>query len=52
MLKSDKDAINLLDYLQDPLQPYADNLESLTYEIFENDEIKYDEYQGALEDAL
>lgn len=24
----------------------------MTYEVFENDTIKYDEYQGALEDAL
>lgn len=38
--------------MQNPLQPYADNLESETYQIFENDEPKYDEYQYAMEAAL
>ena len=35
-------------YLQSPLQPLADNLESATYEVFENDRIKYDLYEEAL----
>ena len=33
------------DYLQCPLQPLMDNLESQTYEIFEKDPIKYSQYQ-------
>ncbi|KAJ8666933.1 hypothetical protein QAD02_008595 [Eretmocerus hayati] len=40
------------DYLQCPLQPLMDNLESGTYEIFEKDPIKYAEYQSAIQDAL
>ena len=44
--------MNHYDYLQDPLQPYADNLESETYQIFEMDNAKYDEYEIALTDAL
>ena len=33
------------DYLQCPLQPLKDNLESQTYEVFEKDPIKYSQYQ-------
>ncbi len=33
------------DYLQCPLQPLKDNLESQTYEVFEKDPIKYSGYQ-------
>ncbi|KAI9893353.1 MAG: methyltransferase protein [Vezdaea aestivalis] len=40
------------DYLQAPLQPLADNLESITYEIFEKDPIKYDWYERAVHAAL
>lgn len=36
------------DYLQCPLQPLMDNLESQTYEVFEKDPIKYSEYQRAI----
>lgn len=36
------------DYLQCPLQPLMDNLESQTYEVFEKDPIKYNEYQRAI----
>ena len=36
------------DYLQSPLQPLADNLEAATYEVFENDTIKYDLYEDSL----
>ncbi|XP_018007880.1 protein arginine N-methyltransferase 5 [Hyalella azteca] len=40
------------DYLQCPLQPLMDNLESQTYEVFEKDPIKYQEYERAIYDAL
>lgn len=40
------------DYLQCPLQPLMDNLESHTYEIFEKDPVKYSEYQRAIHHAL
>ncbi|CRG93966.1 protein arginine N-methyltransferase 5, putative [Plasmodium gallinaceum] len=36
------------DYLQIPLQPLKDNLPSQTYEIFERDKIKYEQYQIAI----
>jgi len=40
------------DYLQCPLQPLMDNLESMTYEVFEKDPIKYQEYESAIYKAL
>ncbi|KAJ3090438.1 hypothetical protein HK102_003760 [Quaeritorhiza haematococci] len=40
------------DYLQAPLQPLMDNLESATYEVFEKDPIKYREYERAIRRAL
>jgi len=40
------------DYLQAPLQPLADNLESITYEVFEKDPIKYEWYERAIMHAL
>ncbi|KAF2145834.1 uncharacterized protein K452DRAFT_220463 [Aplosporella prunicola CBS 121167] len=40
------------DYLQSPLQPLADNLESITYEVFEKDPVKYEWYERAIEAAL
>ena len=40
------------DYLQAPLQPLMDNLESSTYETFEQDPIKYELYQEAVRRAL
>ena len=40
------------DYLQVPLQPLKDNLESLTYEVFEKDPVKYDLYEEAIRSAL
>lgn len=40
------------DYLQCPLQPLMDNLESQTYEIFEKDPVKYREYQNATYEAI
>ncbi|EAL63731.1 protein arginine methyltransferase [Dictyostelium discoideum AX4] len=41
-----------LDFLQAPLQPLMDNLESQTYEVFEKDPIKYKQYQNAVRLAL
>lgn len=40
------------DYLQSPLQPLTDNLESITYEVFEKDPIKYAWYEEATAQAL
>ncbi|KAI9846553.1 MAG: methyltransferase protein [Thelocarpon superellum] len=40
------------DYLQAPLQPLTDNLESITYEVFEKDPVKYDWYERAMAAAL
>ena len=40
------------DYLQSPLQPLTDNLESITYEVFEKDPVKYEWYQRAVSAAL
>lgn len=40
------------DYLQAPLQPLTDNLESITYEVFEKDPIKYEWYERAITCAL
>lgn len=36
------------DYLQAPLQPLSDNLESQTYETFERDPVKYKSYEEAI----
>lgn len=41
-----------LDYLQAPLQPLMDNLESQTYETFEQDAFKYNQYEKAIAKAL
>ncbi|KAF2239011.1 arginine N-methyltransferas-like protein [Viridothelium virens] len=40
------------DYLQSPLQPLADDLESITYEVFEKDPVKYEWYERAIALAL
>lgn len=40
------------DYLQCPLQPLSNNLESQTYEIFEKDPVKYTQYQTAIHQAI
>lgn len=40
------------DYLQSPLQPLMDNLDSQTYEIFEKDPVKYAQYEKAISKAL
>ena len=40
------------DYLQSPLAPLSDNLESATYETFEKDPTKYSLYQEAIRKVL
>jgi len=40
------------DYLQAPLQPLQDNLESQTYETFEKDPVKYVQYENAIHRCL
>lgn len=40
------------DWLQSPLQPLSDNLESATYEVFEGDPVKYNQYENACIEAL
>ncbi|MCJ1248952.1 methyltransferase protein [Trapelia coarctata] len=40
------------DHLQFPLQPLTDNLENMTYEVFEKDPVKYDAYEEAIRRAL
>lgn len=40
------------DYVQSPLQPLTDNLESVTYEVFEKDPVKYEWYERAVAAAL
>lgn len=40
------------DYLQSPLQPLTDNLESVTYEVFEEDPVKYKQYELAMTKAM
>ncbi|KAI9340275.1 PRMT5 arginine-N-methyltransferase-domain-containing protein [Obelidium mucronatum] len=40
------------DYLQAPLQPLMDNLESATYEVFEKCPTKYQQYELAISEAL
>ncbi|KAF8515395.1 PRMT5-domain-containing protein [Hysterangium stoloniferum] len=40
------------DYLQAPLQPLMDNLQSMTYETFEKDPVKYAQYEQAMYLAL
>ncbi|KAK8094063.1 PRMT5 arginine-N-methyltransferase [Apiospora hydei] len=43
---------NFQDWLQSPLQPLSDNLESVTYEVFEGDPVKYNQYEAACAEAL
>ncbi|KAF7330502.1 Protein arginine N-methyltransferase [Mycena venus] len=40
------------DYLQAPLQPLMDNLQSVTYQTFEQDPVKYHNYEEAIFQAL
>ncbi|KAJ3273064.1 Protein arginine N-methyltransferase 5 [Terramyces sp. JEL0728] len=48
----DKFAAGFHDYLQMPLQPLMDNLVSATYEVFEKDPVKYQQYEEAMYRAL
>ncbi len=48
MSPSEKAAIEYNDVLQNPLQPYKDNLRSFSYMAFEDDEIKYELYEEAV----
>ncbi|HHX81683.1 MAG TPA: hypothetical protein GX696_01705, partial [Pseudomonadaceae bacterium] len=41
-----------VDQLQRPLQPLADHLASLSYEEFERDTVKYQQYERAISQAL
>ena len=53
MRGEDWEALSLyMDVMQAPLQPLADNLESQTYETFERDPVKYEQYQAAIAKAL
>lgn len=45
-------ATGYADLLQAPLQPLMDNLESSTYEVFERDPVKYNQYEKAIFHAL
>ncbi|KIY43852.1 PRMT5-domain-containing protein [Fistulina hepatica ATCC 64428] len=40
------------DFLQAPLQPLMDNLQSSTYETFEQDPVKYRHYEEAIHQAI
>jgi len=44
--------VSFQDWLQSPLQPLSDNLESATYEMFEGDPVKYDQYELAIAEAM
>lgn len=48
----EKFGVGYQDYLQAPLQPLTVNLESITYEVFEKDPIKYEWYERAIAKAL
>ncbi|CAO3625255.1 unnamed protein product [Mucor fragilis] len=48
----DQFASGYQDFLQAPLQPLMDNLENQTYEVFEKDPIKYQQYEKAVYKAL
>ncbi|KAJ3059455.1 Protein arginine N-methyltransferase 5, partial [Rhizoclosmatium hyalinum] len=48
----DKFAAGYDDYLQAPLQPLMDHLESATYEVFEKDPVKYQQYELAIKAYL
>eukprot|EP01084_Bolivina_argentea_P213321 362323_1 len=52
LTEGDKFEAMYLDVLQAPLQPLMDNLESQTYETFEQDPIKYDQYEKAIAKAI
>ena len=49
---NERSLIQYRDFLQSPLQPLMDNLESVVYETFERDGPKYLHYQYAIERAI
>lgn len=49
---SQEKEIDYLDQLQSPLQPLKDHLMNLTYEVFEQDPIKYKQYQYATQTCI
>lgn len=50
--KISKFCLGYEDVLQIPLQPLKDNLDSLVYEVFETDDIKYQQYELAIYKAM
>lgn len=50
--KSVKCEFSCEDFLQNPLQPLTEHLETNIYEVFEKDQIKYTTYQNAIQKAL
>lgn len=42
----------IMSFVQVPLQPLKDNLESATYEVFERDPVKYVQYENAICGAI
>jgi protein arginine N-methyltransferase 5 len=46
--QAEKFELSYRDFLQAPLQPLSDNLESQTYETFERDPVKYVQYEEAV----
>lgn len=47
-----KNTFSFDDFLEIPLQPLYDNLDAYTYEVFEQDPVKYLAYQQAIERAV
>jgi len=45
MTEVERTSIGYQDYMQSPLQPLMDNLENHTYEVFEKDPVKYQQYE-------
>ena len=52
LLPEEQLSLSYNDYLQSPLQPLMDNLESGVYEVFEKDPVKYRLYDEAVYKAL
>ncbi|KAI9728141.1 MAG: methyltransferase protein [Chrysothrix sp. TS-e1954] len=49
---TEQEGMGYEDYLQNPLQPLAQDLESMTYETFERCPVKYEWYEKAIANAL
>lgn len=45
-------ALGFEDVLQTPLHPLVDTLDSRTYEVFEKDPVKYDQYERSIAQAM